>query len=52
MSFNGAALQVSASIGVALYEAKRAGRNTGRWYGEMTVPPAALAVPAEDLAGP
>ncbi|HET7865914.1 MAG TPA: diguanylate cyclase [Burkholderiaceae bacterium] len=63
LSFNGAALRVSASIGVAmypvhgsspdvlykaadvaLYEAKRAGRHTWRWYGE-------LAVPAEDLAG-
>ncbi len=65
MSFNGAAVQVSASIGVAvhpvhgsspdvlykaadvaLYEAKRAGRDTWRWYGEMAVPPAAAAVPA------
>ena len=69
MSFNGAAVQVSASIGVAvhpvhgsspdvlckaadvaLYEAKRAGRDTWRWYGEMAVPSAA-GVPAEDLAG-
>ena len=69
LSFNGAVLQVSASIGVAvypthgtspdvvykaadvaLYEAKRGGRDTWRWYGEMAAAaPAAVAV--EDLGG-
>ena len=71
LSFNGSTLQVSASIGVALYpthgtspdvlykaadvalyEAKRGGRDTWRWYGEMAaVPAGTVAVPVEDLTG-